>query len=506
MAENANVQEPVMTQADPGSAGQNTQLNGSATTVDGSAAATGGVGAGNVMEVDVDKNLFEFESDDTPLMSLMLQAKKVDVKSPIVQHFMIDEERTNFKTSAALAGGTDDRVLLPVGREDRKMCQPYTTLRVRGVNGYSDDGQTETPGEDLQLFVVEVDKASGNPVVMAVNGKKANKTDAYGVVPAIPAGTIVDVLGNAMYETQQNVAPDSSVPVPQEVYLQKRGMSQIVSDYFDSQAKRIPFTQALLAERAIRKFKRSSNRTLWIGRKGHFQVDDAETGAQDIYFTEGVRWQFKREVQHTGRWTYEQFVALAKMYYTGADVPESAICLCGKNFLENIQCIDFSKHPEVKIDVKTNSVGWKITAITTVFGEIQFKREPTLDKIGYSNSAAIFGENRLVHYERTAEHTKTEKVQNHEAMRKSVIVWDALAMKGVCHLFINGEGTASASNAVSYQLWTEATAPAAPENGTVYYFTVDCDLGGGQKALSGQLWQYDGAAKKWNKYTGEVTL
>ena len=50
---------------------------------------------------------------------------------------------------------------------------------------------------------------------------------------------------------------------------------------------------------------------------------------------------------------------MMKMYYTGQDVPSSCIMLCGKNFLENIQCIDFSKHPEANLEAHRNEkLGW----------------------------------------------------------------------------------------------------------------------------------------------------
>lgn len=500
-----------------GSAGLSTQQGGQATTVDGIAAASGGIGAGQLMEADVDQDLFEFEGDDAPLMQLMMAAKKRSVNSPIVQHYMLDEERTSFTTNAALSATTSKQAVLPLDAEDQQLCQPYGTLRVRGVNGYSEDGSKELAGIDLELFVVGRDATTSNPIVMAVNGSKTNTTDAYCTIPAIPEGATIDILGNALHETQREVAPDSSQPVPTEVYLQKRGMNRVVSDYFDSQRKRIPFTNALLAERDIRKFKRAGNRTLWIGKKGKISVEDPKVGYQDVYFTEGVRWQFKREVQHSGKWTYEEFIALAKMFYTGADVPENAICLCGKNFLENIQCIDFSKHPEVQMEVKTitlslqgkkgsnSTIGWEITCIHTVFGDLCFKREPTLDKLGYSNSAGIFGENRLVHYQRTAEHSETERIDGHEAKRESVIVWDALALKGACHLFVNGEGTEAAANAVSYVLYTDSTAPENPVSGTVYYFTADCTLDDNNSAKSGQTWLYDETAG-WSLYNGEITV
>lgn len=85
----------------PGSAGVQSQVGGAATTVSNVAGATGGINAGNLIESDLDKNLFKFKSDDTPLMQLMLIAKKVKVTSPIVEHYMIDEPRSSVTTTTA---------------------------------------------------------------------------------------------------------------------------------------------------------------------------------------------------------------------------------------------------------------------------------------------------------------------------------------------------------------------------------------------------------------------
>ena len=494
--------------AAPGSTGLGTQLPGQAATVDGMAAATGGVGPGELMEVDIDAELAKFESDDTPLCSLMLAAKKVDVNSPRVQHYQMDEEVSTVTTTAAVAKGTAASFVLSLSEEDKSYVQTYSTLRVRGVNGYTEDGSKEDAGSDLQLYVTGRD-ASDNPIVRCVNGPRQSPTNEYCQTPAIPKGTKIDILATALHETQKVVPPDTFVPVPILVTLQKRGMTRVVSDYFDSQKKRIPFTNALLAEYAIRKFKHATNRSLWIGRGGKMPVKDDKTGTQMVYFMTGIRWSFKREMEHTGKWEYEDFVGLGKLFYTGADVPKGAICLCGKNFLENIQCIDFSKHPEVQIKVETNTLGWSITRFHTVFGDFDFKHDPTLDRIGYSNSAAILGIDRLVHYVRSAEHTDTENVEEHEAKRETLIVWDALALKGACHIFINGEGTPKAVGATSYTVWKTNQAPTGADlvDGKVYYLLVDCP-GINAKAHKGETWIYKsaGGTGSWEKYEGELDL
>ena len=373
--------------------------------------------------------------------------------------------------------------------------------KIKGVDGYAADGKTKTPGKDLMLFVTGQDPTTNNPIVRAVNGPKANTTDESCTTPEIPAGSTLIILSNALYETQKKVDPDLIVPQAQTVYLQKRGMNQIVSDYYEAQKKKIPFGKAVIAEAAITNFKVRGNRTLYAGRKGKMTVQTPEVGAQTIYFTEGVRYQVKKELNHNGKWTIEEIIALAKMVFTGEDVPKSVIALAGKNFLENIQCIDYSKHPEIQITTKTNPVGWVVTNFHTVFGDIEFKHDPTLDRLKWSNSAFIVAPDRLVHYQYSAEHSSKDRVEGEEATREAILVWDALALKGSCHIWINGEGDSENSTAVQIHLWDSAEAPTSPVEGGVYYLLQDCP-GINAEAVSGQMWQYKSEA--WIEYAGEV--
>lgn len=485
----------------PGTAGVASQVPGAPTTVSGVADATGGVGPGNLVQSDLDQELYKFKSDDTPLMQLMLKAKKVKVNSPEVEHYMIDEPRSSVTSTTKVTAGTAKQFILPLLSNDAEIPRPYGTLLAKGVDGYAEDGTTKTPGKDLMLFVTGHDPASGNPICRAVNGPKTNSTDEYCTTPEIPQGTTFIILSNALYETQKEVDPDLIVPQGQTVYLQKRGMNQIVSDYYEAQKKKIPFGKAVIAEAAITNFKVRGNRTLYAGRKGKFKVQTEKAGVQYVYCTEGVRYQVKKEIQHTGKWTIEEIIALAKMTFTGEDVPKSVIALAGKNFLENIQCIDYSKHPEIQISTKTNPVGWVVTNFHTVFGDIEFKHDPTLDRLKWSNSAFIVAPDRLVHYQYSAEHSSKDRMEGEEATRESMLVWDALALKGSCHIWINGEGDSENTSATHIHLWDSAEAPESPVEGGVYYLLQDCPAINAE-AVCGQMWQYKSAA--WVEYAGDV--
>lgn len=495
-----------------GSAGLESRVPGESTTVSAAAMATGGIGAGQFVESDIDEELFRFNSDDTPLMNLMLRAKRVKVSSPEVDHFMIDEARSQVVTSGALEAGGQMQGVLPLRPADQTVPRPYSTLLVKGVSGYDPTGMRETPGKDLMLFVTGYDPATNNPVVRAVNGPKDNSADEYCQIPYIGKGTVCVVLANSLYETQKEVDPELIVPQPSRIYLQKRGMNQVVSDYFESQRKRLPFSKAIIAEQAIANFKVRGNRTLWAGRAGKFKMNVPKMGMQYVYCTEGLRWQFKREMQYRGNWTVEKIIALAKMFFTGEDVPKTALLLAGKNLLEKIQCVDYSKHPEIQITTAVNSVGWTVTNFHTVFGDIQIKREPTLDRLGWSNSGALIGENRLVHYVYSAEHSFEDRVEGEEATRNGILIWDAVALKGGCHIWIDGENEATAGDVLNFTFWESEAAPEGVRPGTVYYLVRDCP-GISEGACQGQMWVAEEVMDaqmrpviRWSEYSGQVSV
>lgn len=232
-------------------------------------------------------------------------------------------------------------------------------------------------------------------------------------------------------------------------------------------------------------------------------------GMQYVYTTEGLRWQFKRELQETGKWTVDKIIALAKMFFTGEDVPKSAMLLAGKDLLESIQKVDFSKHPEIQISTKINSVGWSVTNFHTVFGDIEIKREPTLDRLGWSKSGALIGENRLVHYVYAAEHSFKDRVEGEEATRQGILIWDALALKGTCHIWIDGESDSPSTDVEKIILWESADAPAADDypDGGLFMLATPCP-GINAASAKGELWRMNVADGKasFSQAAGEITL
>lgn len=253
-----------------GSAGLQTQLGGAPTTVSGVENASGGMG--ELVMPEVDKRIFMFERDQNSLMQLMLMAKSVNVHSMEVKHYAIDQG-TPIVTVASVNGNT-----ITLVNADQKKVRAYDTLMVKGVKGYDFIGGTNVKSRrPLQLFVKSVNN-DDTITCIATNGVKQAATDQYGSLPTatsptasntniIAAGTKLVRMANAMYETQKWVDPNTVIPSPDDLYLQKRGMTSIVSKYLADQNMEIPYDEAVKAEAQLREFKAAGNRTLLISQQ-----------------------------------------------------------------------------------------------------------------------------------------------------------------------------------------------------------------------------------------------
>ena len=469
-----------------------------------------------------------FERDQNALMQLMLMAKRVNVKSMEVKHYAIDQG-TPIVTVASVNGNT-----ITLVNADKGKVRAYDTLMVKGVKGYNfvtGTGNVKSR-RPLQLFVKSVN-SDDTITCVATNGVKQAATDQYGSLPTssspvasntnvIVAGTKLVRMANSLYETQKWVDPNTIIPVPDDLYLQKRGMTSIVSKYLADQNMEIPYDEAVKAEAQLREFKAAGNRTLLISQQNKMLVRSSMGDDQWDYTTNGVRWQVKREVKHRGAWTFEDVMALVKLYYGGADKPKSGIFLVGENLGMALQLIDWTKHPEVKMEPYTNeTLGWKVTKFTCIFGEIQIKLEETLNDCGYQNSGIIIGEDRLVHYVRRGESSYTEEVLGEEATRNGVLVSDALGLKGNCHIWVDGDDDDddTAPSADEFRRWGSTTAPASADlvDGLIYVFAnaLTLEVKNGDTVVqsvtvdAGDAYQYSATANSnkggWSKFYGPVS-
>lgn len=501
----------------PGSVGLPTQMPGQPTTVTGIAEQTGGIDRNGFIQPSIDEQLFSFRDfANAPLLEMMLKWEGTPVDSPKVMHFMIDEERSFVTTATAVTADNDtEQFVLPLISSDKKIPAECQTLLVPSVSGYDVNG-VSTPNIPIMLYVVGKDNVSGNPTVIAVNGPRTITNGVAATTPgtpAIPAGTEILTMCNMLYETQATVPPKSIVPAPIKLNLQKTGVTDVVSDYFDKQGKIIPFEKAAMFEQNMKEYFLELDRTLLAGVPCELTVNTSKVGLQKALGTTGLLWQVLRKMQKSGAWTFEEIIGMAKMFFCGEDKPDYGILFCGMDLLEGLQCVDFSKHPEVQFTVlKNETLGWVVTNLHTAFGDIQLKHLPTFDKMRMSNSGLLLGigKNRIKHYVYSEEHKHNEKIEGEEATSNSTIKWDGLALKGTCHMLIEGTGKSIGNAGVTIRFWSKSTTPTATdvEDGKVYYFTNDVSLNANQTAAHGSMWvaHVSGNTLTWEEYKGTMVM
>lgn len=493
------VVDPGTPKANPGQTGAPTQVPGAATTVSNAREA-----GGELIQPEIDEDLVKIASDESVIDTIKRRCKRqVQVKSFVVDHYRIDEARNKCTTNEAYTKvPTTKQAELKVTAEDGAIFNEYHTILAKGVNGYSEDGMSETPGIDLMLYVVGK-TSTGVPIVRAINGPKQAKTDLQTYIPDIPSGTTLILLSSAGYETQKFITPNTVIPVPEEMFLQKQLCNSIVSDYFEAQKKRIPFGQATIAEAIIRQFRLQSCRTAWVGQKGHIKVKaiNPTLGDQDVYMSMGVRWQIKRSYELAGKITLNDLIDLSMVKFTGYDCSKTALWLVGKLLLADIQKIDLTLHKDISM-VDSEVFGIKCTKIKTVFGDINLVHDPTLDRLGYEKSGALLDEKDLVRYWMKNEEKNSEEVEGEEAKRDIVMTIDCLCLKGYSHIWVNGE---SVESGLTSKITKQATLPLNPSADTIVILTKDVEasaITGNETFKASDIVVFDGT--KWVKYNGEI--
>lgn len=423
----------------PGQAGLETQVPGEATTISNAQEAS------DFIEVDVDQQITMVASDENVIDTIKRRVKRqVPVTGYEVDHYLIDEKPSTIKVAAEVTGGA--RATIAFENNGGKHVAPYYTIIAKNTKGYEADGTTRS-AKNLMLYCVDIDSASGNPILIAVNGTKSNPNDFYSNVPAIPKGEEFVLSSSAAYETQKFITPSTVVPVPERMYLQKHLCNSIVSAYFDAKKKRIPFAQSQIAEAHIRQFRLDQCRTAWIGVGGKVKVKalDNSLGEQFAYTSDGLRWQFKRKEPLTpnanGKLDFDSIIDVLKLKFTTYGSSKKAIWVMGKELLGAIQKIDMTLHKDITMTGGT-VFGIECTKLHTVFGDAMLIHDPSLDRIGYEWQGGIIDEEGLVRYYLKNESSEKEDVVGEEAERQIVMSIDCLCLKGYSHVWTDGSALA----------------------------------------------------------------
>lgn len=480
----------------------------------GTAASATQVREGDLVEPEIDEYISKFRPYKFALdTDVRTKAKQVKVKGYEVEHYASGSTPLNGTIYAQVAKAASVKLVVGthISKDNHKMLSPYATLCLPDVMGYDEAGTTEEGA--LMLEVLERDSTSVS--LGAINGPIEGGEMK---VPAIPAGSEFMVCANACSESQMQVSPENYQPRPQTVYLQKKIVNMVLTDHFKELVKKVPFYEQDLKDDALFNFRRKSSRTLWVGKQRRVKRLVSDTmGEEFVYTSEGILRQITNMYAMNDNLTFADLVAISKMQFTDYSVSNEAEVYCGKDFMENLLNIDFTKHKDISFTAHQD-IGVDIRSFNSTWGRLNFKHEQALDDLGYSRAAVVLDMKSATRY--VKEEDKTQMVdmkkgagETREATREIHTQIDCLALHGhnsilvgPTDLLFKFKDPQKVTIAFAATSLASATLGDKLVDGVVVYLTADyTDADNAANSFpKGSLVQYSALTQTWTEYTGEI--
>lgn len=432
-------------------------------------------------------------------------AKKAYVKTKKPKHPVLGEANLEAVTKgksgydSSVGGATKDHtVVLNLYGNDTKLFQEKSTIRVIGMTGFDEKGVAN--GSPLMLYVVDNPKGT-QVTVCAINGPREGE-ETY--VPLIPAGTKLRVMASALSESELRVPSDNIIPGWRQAYLQKKACAITKTDFYEKMKKLVKFGGQMVKDAVLANFRRKTTSTMFFSAPGVITKYSEATGTDEYcYFQEGALTQLQGSYQINGIPTIADLIAISRMMFTKYAKTNTAQVYCGSLFMEWIDNMDFSKHPEIQFASSRDNLGVKVGKFETNFGTLEFKLDYSLDENDLAGCAITFPMSEAIRYiyeEKTVDHDHKNDDEARDAKSQYYIVDDCLMLTGMNSLFIGQDVTAAGlrnnAYAVKFVSVNSLTGITSPSQSVVYYLTQT----EGTNAVG--PYKYDGS--KFVAWSGEV--
>ena len=326
---------------------------------------------------DVDQEIAKIRPQSTVIDTMTRQiAKRRGVKAMEVKVYEMGTRMLATTLNTAVTGGTTGTVKLDLA-EPRAFTYADQLL-VQGVKG-SDD-------KDLILLVTGNDDATGNPIVVAVNGSGADKT----TVPAIAKDKKIIRMGKACAESDAQVPAFALVPTARTNYCQNY-MFQIKQSIIDRMSdKEVPFSFTDLEREAIYDMKRGQELSRLFSVKN---VVWHPSKNEQMFSTEGLWWQAKKEatlpVDGNGAVSATAMVDFMKELNTGAGAgSKKKILVAGSALIAALTKMELDKLQVLKQDIEKL---WNVefTGFSAFSGKLLAVHSELFDEVGMENQGLV---------------------------------------------------------------------------------------------------------------------
>lgn len=243
----------------------------------------------------IDTTICEMKLESCPIDQILRSEKRTrKAMSMIIKYYRIGQ-RPISTTLASAVSATNNGLGNAITPTNVKCFDNMDTILFPDVQGYKDDGTTVDPDHPLMVYVVGRTDA-GLPIVIAVNGTKANGSNRYDL-PDIAAGETMLRLGRAAGERDVKTGSYYTMPEPSEQYCQ-RFIMQVEQSKIEQLMKTEVKWDFLKQERtAMDDMRNGMERTGLFGKKG--VLSWSEHG--QVYFTGGIFYEAGKDLE-LGHW------------------------------------------------------------------------------------------------------------------------------------------------------------------------------------------------------------
>ena len=271
--------------------------------------------------------------------------------------------------------------------DNAEVLKKYATITVKEVAGYKKDASgVEYVDGELVLFVM--DHTDEWITFKLLNPPVDNVTPT---TVTFAAETEFFVMATAGSESQMNVDPETFLPERFDVTLQKKIVTCTITDHFDEQGKKVPFTKEDVLAQAEYNFKRECARSHWNGTGARFDIKVKETGREAVYTENGILRQINMLYTFTGEdMTDDDLLALTTLMFTDNAMTDNATVFCGKKAMQRfIRLVNSADKYKDIGKVEVNNYGIRVRNYTDNFGKFEFVWDRTLDDLGYEDYMVI---------------------------------------------------------------------------------------------------------------------
>lgn len=284
---------------------------------------------------------------------------------------------------------------IPVSAFDNPEClTEYSTVTVKGVEGFkkNEDGEEVSDGT-LVLFVLDHKNSSANVQFRVLNAPfYVDSSDSSKSSKAtIAANATFYVMASACAESQMHVASETYLPEKNDVFLQKKISTCVITDEFEGQDKKVTHKTANVLANAEYNFKRKCARSHWNSTQTRTDVFVEETGNREAVYTEnGVLRQIPMLYTHGETLSDDDLLAITTLMFTNNSMSDDATVFCGKKAMQRlIKLVNSNNKYKDVSTVEVNDYGIKVRRYRDNFGELEFVWAPTLDDLGYEQYMVV---------------------------------------------------------------------------------------------------------------------